>query len=96
MTISEADWKRFKKIRQVALDRYCTAILEEADGLCNADDSSAHDRYLDLYSLIQKRNKAMKMPFDGLSRSSALLKLKIMIDMGLLSDEEIQSFDQSL
>lgn len=96
MTISEANWKHFKKIRLIALDRYCTAILQEAQDICGSESYSSHERYLKLYSLIQKRNKAMKFPFDGLSRSTAPLKLKVMCDMGLVTDEEMQGFSEPL
>ena len=96
MKLSESDWKKFKKIRLLALDRYCTAILQEAKALCDTTDSSAHERYLDLYALIQKRNQAMKMPFDGLSRNSAPLQLKYMVDLGLLTSKEIQSLDSMM
>jgi hypothetical protein len=96
VTISEKDWKHFKRIRQIALDRYCTAILQEAQEICGSESTSSHERYLKLYSLIQEHNKAMKFPFDGLGRSSATLKLKVMCDMGLVTDEEMQGFSESL
>lgn len=81
VTISEKDWKHFKRIRLIALDRYCTATLQEAQVICGSESSSSHDRYLKLHSLIHEHNKAMKFPFDGLSRSTASLKLKVICDM---------------
>jgi hypothetical protein len=54
MEIKESDWKVFRRLHSVALERYCRRVLEEvrvaAD--CKGD---YHDYYRSLYRLIKAR-----------------------------------------
>jgi len=57
MTISEADWRVFKEVRVVALNRLYHRILSECRTVCDDDGVTAHHRYLKLYALIHQRNE---------------------------------------
>jgi len=97
VTITEKEWKAFKKIKAKALDRYCQSVLDETVQLCSQSDKTTHERYLEVFELIQERDRAMRQPFDAHSRSKAMLQLKMMRRMELVKDEDLQVFeDQSL
>ena len=33
MAIAESDWKKFKTLRQIALDRFCQGVLADAKAI---------------------------------------------------------------
>jgi len=105
MPITERDWKRFVPLKERALERYCRSTLADVVGLCAppldddaSEDSgpSAHERYRDVYWLVQERNKQIARAFDGHSRSRAPLQLMDFVEMGLLTDAEISEFSDEL
>lgn len=91
MKISEPDWKTFKRLRSVALERFSQRVLDECQEVC-AKGVSAHERYGELYELIQERNREMARTFDGFSRSSALICLGLIREYNLLAEEVVAEF----
>jgi hypothetical protein len=55
--ISEPDWKRFRHLRELALERFCERVLSEIGQLASEPGPSAHERYLAVYKLLQRRDK---------------------------------------
>ena len=92
MNISEAAWKIFKRIRPLALDRFCERILEESRKICDTKNLSAHKRYLSLYKHIEKRDEDIAQAFNDYRRSTAVLCLRAMYFLDLLTDEDIEQF----
>lgn len=90
--ISEPDWKIFRQLHPVAVERFCESVLAEAAK--PKAQQSAHERYLDLFRLINERNKEMARLFDGFRRSTALLQLAAIKSAGWLTDEELLRFSQ--
>jgi hypothetical protein len=90
--IPERDWKVFREVRQAALERLCNKILSEAKALNDDPIKSAHEKYLKLYELIQKRDADMARGFNDLRRSTAVMQIGIINKMGLFTREELQRF----
>lgn len=91
--MKESEWKKFKKLKEICLERYCKAVLEETKEICWAEEKSSHERYNELYQLIRKRDKELGKAFDGLSRSKAHLQLMMMYRMGLVKEDELDAFE---
>lgn len=91
MELRESDWKVFRRLHPIALERYCQRVIEElrVTAECTSD---YHDCYLRLYRLIRERDKTMRVTFDDPSRSNAFLLLANMIAAELLPPEEIKQF----
>lgn len=89
--IAEPDWKLLRKLKPLALERLCQRILDEI-GVALTDSKSPHERYLAVYSLVQKRDKDVAIAFNDLRRSTALLCLGAMRSLDLISDEEFAGF----
>lgn len=87
--IPEADWRRFRELHKILLERFCAQTLAEVGVLIERSHGTAHERYLALYKLIRDRDKALARAFDDLRRSTATLQLSIMRRMGLLTDAEL-------
>jgi hypothetical protein len=90
--ILEADWKRFRELRAVALDRFCQRTLDELGRLATDTRRTSHERYLAVFSLIHQRDKELADAFNDPRRSTALIQLGRLCSMGLLSDEEFDLF----
>lgn len=93
-TIPERDWKKFRIIYPIALDRFSEQILEEVDEINSNEDLSYHERYLKIYKLIKNRDREMANIFNDFRRSTALLQLGQMNAHGLLRSEEIEEFSE--
>ncbi len=90
--ISEGDWKLFRKFHAIALERFCERVLSEVAGLAAETGRSSHDRYVDIYELINKKDKQMADAFDDIRRSTALLQVAHLRGLDLLTEEEFRCF----
>ncbi len=85
-TMKESDWKKFKVIKERAIERFCSLALEEFEEVIADREEHVHNRYLLLYGLVQNRNKEMSLIFDGNSRSDAPIQLMAIRAKGLVDD----------
>ncbi len=92
--IKESDWKIFRKLHPVAVERYCERVLAESELLHRDPSRSAHERYLALYQLIHKRDKELADLFNDFRRSTALWCLAAIKGHGWLTDEEFEQFSE--
>lgn len=93
---AESDWKIFKKLRVIALERFSQGILDQSQAVCSKTSLTAHERFGDLYDLIQKQNKEMAAMFDDFRRSTADLRLRLMVMHKLLTGEELSEFSPEM
>lgn len=89
---SEADWRVFRELRALALERFCERVLAEADAVGRLGDGSAHDRYVALYRLLERRDRELARAFDAPRRSAMLTQLAELSRLGLLNAGEIARF----
>ena len=92
--IKESDWKLLSQLRTIALDRFCQRILSEIEGINTNDTKSHHERYLEIYQVIERRDKEIAQIFNDHRRSTALNELALIQSRGLLSTEEYLRFSQ--
>lgn len=83
----------FRRLHNIALDRYCQRVVEEVQ-LAAACNGSYYDCYLKLFRLIRDRDQTMARAFNDPRRSTALVLLLNIIDEGLLTDDELKQFSQ--
>lgn len=91
--ISEADWKRLGRLKPVALDRFCQGVLAEVARVAADPTRGSHDRYLEVFRLLQERDTELAAAFDDLRRSTALFRLARMRALGAVTDQELGEFD---
>ena len=92
--IHEADWKFFRKLREVALERFCERILSEIGKLSAAPDRSFHDRYIDVYRRIDDRDEELARAFNDPRRSRMVEQLAQLRALRLIEDEELAMFSE--
>ena len=90
--ISESDWKHFRQLHSLALERFCEQSLSEVGRLASEPGKSAHERYLAVFRLLKRRDKELAEAFDDLRRSTAWRQLAVIRSRGLLTDEEFARF----
>lgn len=84
----ESDWKIFKELRLLALDRYCKRVMEDVEKTTQQSDNDSHSRYIKMYKTVQEGDKKLAHMFDGFSRSKAVEQLLLYYTNDLLTDEE--------
>lgn len=94
MSIPESDWKKVRRLKDLALERYCGRVLSDCERIARSEEGTSHQRYLELYKLIEKRDKVLARTFDRLSRSTATDRLASMYHHGLITDEEFADFTE--
>jgi hypothetical protein len=90
--ISERDWKVFRELHKVALERLCAKILAEAKTEMERPGKSSHEKYLGLFKLIKRRDADIGRGFNDFRRSTALMQIGIIHSMGLFTAEELRRF----
>lgn len=90
--IKESDWKLFRQLHPVALERFSQRILSEIGSINAESAKSFHQRYLDIFEVIGRRDREMSQLFDDLRRSTALTQIALIQSRGLLTEEEFSRF----
>jgi hypothetical protein len=90
--IKESDWKIFRRLHRVALERFCRQVIEEINEAASNNAANYHERYLEVFRLIMDRNDKMALAFNDMRRSRALLLLVNIKESQLLTAEEFSEF----
>ena len=91
-SVPESDWKVFRELREVALQRFCNRILEELLSVIRDDSGNAHERYLAVFRRIQERDEQLARAFNDPRRSRMLIQLAAIQALGLLSAGDLGRF----
>jgi hypothetical protein len=94
--IAEKDWKAFRPLHELALDRAFERALSDVQRMLGEKDKPPRDRYWNIQEFLKENRKQLANTFDGLSRSSAVLQLLHIRALGLLSGEEMSRFSPEL
>ena len=90
----ERDWKVLRKLKPIALDRFCKRALAELKYRAAADDGEHHAAYLAVYKMLESRDEELACAFNDMRRSQALLRLLHIRKLKLLTDEEWNEFSE--
>ncbi len=94
--IKESDWKVFRRLHGIALERFCQRVVEEVRSATSSCTTDYHDCYLELFGLMRTRDKEMAKAFNDPRRSNALILLANIKEQGLLTEEELMQFSPDL
>jgi hypothetical protein len=90
--ISESDWKHFRWLHPIALERFCKCVLAEVATLTADASKTAHARFLELSELLGQRDADVRDAFDDLRRSSAYVQIARVRLLNAVTDEEFARF----
>jgi hypothetical protein len=91
-SVPESDWKLFRQLHPLALDRFCERVLQQLEKTVGDTKRSSHERYLAIYKLIEEQDAALSRAFDDKRRSTALFQLALIYSQDLITEEEITRF----
>jgi hypothetical protein len=92
LEIKESDWKLLRRLRKVALERFCERALADVQSTMADSGAGYHDCYLKVFDLIRAHDKTISRIFDDPRRSTALISLADMKHEGLLNADELAQF----
>jgi len=93
--IKESDWRKFKELRPLALQRYCQRVIDEVKDVLDKQNPDSHDQYLEVFNIVHGGDKKLARMFDqGFSRSKAFEQLLMYYGDGLLRDDEIEQLSE--
>lgn len=92
--IKETDWKLFRQLQLIALERLSKQIISEVNLISSNTENTFHQRYLDVFGLIQSQNENISRTFDNPRRSTALMKLAAIRSQYLITDDEFNRFSE--
>jgi hypothetical protein len=90
--VPESDWKIFRELRELALERFCKRVLDELPRFGEDTSRNHHERYLELYGWLQDRDDELARAFNDPRRSGMLLQLAVIHALGLLEPDELARF----
>ena len=76
-TIPESDWKLLRQLKGVALERFCERVLEQIARRSSASKKTYHQRYLEIYRLLHRRDRELGDAFNNPRRSTAVQQLTV-------------------
>ncbi len=88
----ESDWKVFRDLREVAVERSCESVLGGTEAFRLDIRLSHYERYLALFDWLGDRNQEMARAFDDPKRSQMFRQLVAIRELGLLESEELARF----
>jgi hypothetical protein len=90
--IAEKDWKTFKDLHPVVLERFFQKVLAEIRSVILEKDKDGREQFWAAYELMNERRKEAARIFDDFRRSTAILQLAMMCVQGLVLEEEMGRF----
>ena len=84
----EPDWKVLRRVHPLALERFCERVLAEIDRVSRDGATSRHARYLQIFRILQQRDREMARLFDNPRRSHALTMLAQIRSQGLFAEDK--------
>lgn len=92
MEIAERDWKVLKRLKDIALNRYCQRVLEELEQISRDSAKTWQERYLDLNHRVHDHDRQIADAFNDLRRSKAVWRVVSIRRLNLLTQEELAEF----
>ena len=92
--VPEPDWRAFRELREVALQRFCERVLGEVVPITNDRSRTHHERYLAVFRLMQDRDEQLAHAFNDPARSRMIVQLAALHMLGLLRAHELERFTQ--
>ncbi|MEM9217382.1 MAG: hypothetical protein AAGD25_23970 [Cyanobacteria bacterium P01_F01_bin.150] len=91
-----SDWKVFRELREVALERFCDRVLTEMQTIATDPSQSALDRYHRIHDLIQEHGSQLAQAFDNPRRSHMKPQIMSIVGLNLLHGDEISRFSADI
>jgi hypothetical protein len=96
LDIAESDWKVFKILHPIAMDRFFERAVKEMQPLLWTKNKPAQERFWDALNLAEKQRQQAARLFDDYRRSTAVLQAGLWYANDLLTEEESSRFSPEM
>jgi hypothetical protein len=90
----ESDWRVFRELRPVWLERYCAKLNQQVIKKLSDSRRSEHERYIDVYRFIQKKDRDLGDAFNDFRRPTATRQISIIRTLGVVTEQEVARFSE--
>jgi hypothetical protein len=90
--LPESDWRLFRQLREVTLERLCERALKEVAVAARDAARTNHERYLNVFRLLKERDRELADAFNDPRRSRMIRQLAAMHALRLLEPDELAGF----
>lgn len=90
--VPESDWRRFRELRELALERFCIRALDEVEHSMRDAARTYHERYAEIFRTLKDRDRELSHAFDDPRRSRMIQQLAAMRAQGLVESAELAAF----
>ena len=90
----ESDWKAFRELQPIALERFCKRTLAEVQAILADGSRTHHERYLDVFRLLRNRDDKLAHAFNDPRRSRMIGQLVAIYAYGLLESDEFERLSE--
>jgi hypothetical protein len=94
--ISDRDWRAFRALREIARRRFAEQTLARCRALCRAVDPDPVGQEARLMALLAERQHEHAALFEDFRRSTASLRLHLMLHHHLLDVDELAELSLEL
>lgn len=92
MQLSDHDWRAFVRLRERARERFAEQTLAHVLRITLDESTAASERQAQLNDLIAERRREHAALFEDFRRATASLRLHMMVQRGLVEDDELEVF----
>ena len=89
--INEADWRLWRKVANVACERFCEQTLAKIMETASSKED-VFDRYGIVKAILRDTDKKLENAFSPVRRSTALQQLAYAVAEGMVSRQELAQF----
>jgi hypothetical protein len=90
--LPESDWRVFRELHPVWLERCCARVNQQVAKRLSDSRRSEHERYIDVYKFIQKKESELGHAFNDFRRSTATRQISIIRGLGVVTEQEVARF----
>jgi hypothetical protein len=90
--IKESDWKIFRQLHEIALDRFYQRAVAKLGRVQLAKAKEPRDRFWQLAKLLDEEKEELSRLFDDFRRSTSLIQLAFIVREDLLTEDEFSRF----
>lgn len=95
-SITETDWKVYRQLHPILVNRYCQQVLQEINKLGSENEKNPHERYLAVFQAIQRHDREIELLFNNPRRSATLMQIMAINSRGLFTEEERTLFSSDI
>jgi hypothetical protein len=90
----EKDWRVFRELDPVWVERYCVGVNREVISKLSDTKRTEHERYIEVYRFIQRKDAELGAAFNDFRRSTAIRQISVIRSLRVVAEQEVARFSE--